>query len=418
MALATNEKYLGRADGNPDAPILGAVTGDAANSETDLSEFQGSFALNPRFEPLLDDSIIEYQFTGAPGRKCTDFLDIEDIAAASALRCANKCPDATNPACKGYNAGWDEDNKHALCSTVDAVKDVCKGAYPACVGFDVDALANRLTANAGSDDDQNDGYGGSRFRLCSVVDNNQLSAAVSTRYDGANHPVGTEDDNHDLLLLRPTWSVYSDQTCNLGIGLDIAAHKGKSPDLRGFPGRYNQPDPLVSDAVSAPWLFNAGNTDAIGNGLSGEAEWTENKAYFNPTCNGFRLGTGNKVVTETSETVEGVTTITTTTSYDGRTTDFTSWNPCAGRTGYGSCIGTCDTTGHHYAGVSTDKIPEQNSLYDIHAWTTSLDNIIVTKMDVLEESFHRVDDTYCPHNNFDANSHTEKSGRRIVLNNI
>ena len=71
LALATDEVDLGDT---------------AANSEKHLNEFPGSFALDARFEALLDDSIITYDFAESTSRKCSAFLDIEDIEAASALR--------------------------------------------------------------------------------------------------------------------------------------------------------------------------------------------------------------------------------------------------------------------------------------------------------------------------------------------
>ena len=155
---------------------MGDLAGTAAYSETDLAETPGSFDLTNRFVPQLGDSIISYDYVTTTSRSCTTFLDISDIALAQALKCSKVCPDATNVACKGHNAGWDneEEFSNVLCATAADLKAVVESLYPAAVGYDTDAAALDT-------DETNDGYGQYRARLCDSVASDPLNS-VNDRY--------------------------------------------------------------------------------------------------------------------------------------------------------------------------------------------------------------------------------------------
>ena len=247
-----------------------------------------------------------------------------------------------------------------LCATAADLKAVVESLYPAAVGYDTDAAALDT-------DETNDGYGQYRARLCDSVASDPLNS-VNDRYAVDNMAV--VDANRDLHLLLPEWSVFSDQGCNLGIGLDVAPHTGST--FSDYVGRYNQPDPAVAGAVTDPWVYQD---------TPGLTTWGLDAAYFNPLCNGFELGAAADP-------------------------EYFSYNPCELRTTeYSSCVGMCNGAEPHYAGV-TGVAPADHSLYNITAWTTPSSLPHITKVDILVESHHTVQDTFCPHNNFDAESHT------------
>ena len=335
----------------------------------------GAWTLDTRFDPQLNKPLKDVTFDPSTSHQCDDILDISSIPdlhdKTCAVRCANSLPgDLTDPACEGHNIAYDQDDpayKNTLCladttttetndegvettttvTIAEFVQAHCKG-IDGCHAYDIDSS----------------GYGGHRVRLCSSTSS-------------------SSDSNHNMWTEDLTWSVYSDQKCNLGVGLKVHTPSGfvTSPEDDTISGWYDQPHGTLGNSVDLPFVnSDNGASDVYAADSGFTMTWSS-------SCKGFVLSSPSG----TDE--DGV-------QFTG--TDLhTTYDPCTDESGLlGDCARTCSSNDDdHFFGVASSAT--SSSFWNLYDWSLSV-SISIVEQPISNPGVKIIDNTFVPHNNFNS----------------